>query len=319
MCCLFGLLDYSGYFSHRQKNTIMTVLSAECEVRGADATGIAYNSGDTLRVYKRPLAASRMWYRLPPKVSYIMGHTRLTTQGSEKHNYNNHPFIGTVETGQFALAHNGVLGNDAMLRKDHELPQTKIETDSYVAVQLLEQCGELDFESLRTVAEAVRGSFTFTILDSRDSLYFVKGDSPMCIYHYADRGFYLYASTEEILKAAIKRLGLGKLRCERVAISCGDILRIDSGGGRKAEPFDTSALHALYHGYFTPCTYSFLENRLLGEEDDYIELLKNTASAFGYSPDDIDAMLVDGYSPEEIENLFYEEDGFINDRFRDEF
>lgn len=60
MCCLFGLLDYSGYFSHRQKNTIMTVLSAECEVRGADATGIAYNSGDTLRVYKRPLAASRI-------------------------------------------------------------------------------------------------------------------------------------------------------------------------------------------------------------------------------------------------------------------
>jgi predicted glutamine amidotransferase len=24
----------------------------------------------------------------------VMGHTRMTTQGDEKHNYNNHPFPG---------------------------------------------------------------------------------------------------------------------------------------------------------------------------------------------------------------------------------
>ena len=36
-----------------------------------------------------------------------------------------------------ALAHNGVLYNDKELRREQHLPLTSIETDTYVAVQLL--------------------------------------------------------------------------------------------------------------------------------------------------------------------------------------
>ena len=35
-------------------------LTRECQVRGTDATGIAYNFNDRLRIYKRPLPARRM-------------------------------------------------------------------------------------------------------------------------------------------------------------------------------------------------------------------------------------------------------------------
>ena len=63
----------------------------------------------------------------------------MTTQGSEEKNYNNHPFLGQAGGRQFALAHNGVLHNDLMLRRSLKLPHTKIETDSYVAVQLIER------------------------------------------------------------------------------------------------------------------------------------------------------------------------------------
>ena len=49
---------------------------------------------------------------------------------------------------RFALAHNGILGNDRLLRKKKKLPVTRIETDSYVAVQLLERYGELSSKSL---------------------------------------------------------------------------------------------------------------------------------------------------------------------------
>ena len=52
-----------------------------------------------------------------------------------------------------------------LLRKRLPLPFTKIETDSYVAVQLLEQKKTLDFASLKYMAEQVEGSFTFTVLD----------------------------------------------------------------------------------------------------------------------------------------------------------
>ena len=35
-----------------------------------------------------------MKYRIPGEVRYIMGHTRMTTQGNANENQNNHPFPG---------------------------------------------------------------------------------------------------------------------------------------------------------------------------------------------------------------------------------
>ncbi len=64
--------------------------------------------------------------------------TSHATQGEVKKNYNNHPFFGNCKNLKFALAHNGIITNDDILRKEHKLPKTKIETDSYIAVQLLE-------------------------------------------------------------------------------------------------------------------------------------------------------------------------------------
>ena len=139
MCCLFGLIDSRNQFGAKEKSRILSVLSTECEERGTDATGIAYNTSRGLQIYKRPLAAHRLHLRIPAEAHVVMGHTRMTTQGSAKKNYNNHPFFGCVKGKRFALAHNGVLWNDRGLRHTKHLPKTKIQTDSYVAVQLLEQ------------------------------------------------------------------------------------------------------------------------------------------------------------------------------------
>lgn len=54
MCCLFGMMDYGHRLSARQKTVLLSVLAAECEARGTDAAGIAYNSGGQLHIYKRP-------------------------------------------------------------------------------------------------------------------------------------------------------------------------------------------------------------------------------------------------------------------------
>ena len=57
MCCLFGMNDYGNNFNGRQKSRILSILAKECEARGTNATGIAYNSGGRLRIYKRPWPA----------------------------------------------------------------------------------------------------------------------------------------------------------------------------------------------------------------------------------------------------------------------
>ena len=179
MCCLFGFHDYGHKLSRKQRSMLLTHLSAACEDRGTDATGIAYNFGGKQVIYKRPLPAHLMWYRVPTAATAVMGHTRMTTQGSEKHNQNNHPFSVQLENKSFSLAHNGVLFNDKQLQRQFNLPKTSIETDSYVAVQLLEQYGEISFHSLQCMAEQLEGSFTITVLTQRNELYFVKGNNPM--------------------------------------------------------------------------------------------------------------------------------------------
>lgn len=295
MCCLFGFHDYGHSLSRKQRSAILSTLSVACEERGTDATGISYNVGDKLCIYKRPLPARFMWFRVPMQATVVMGHTRMTTQGAEHRNYNNHPFRGKVGDTGFALAHNGVLHNDVRLRKEINLPVTKIETDSYIAVQLIERAKELTFESLQYMVEQLEGSFTFTVLSAQDNLYFVKGDNPMCIYHYPARGLYLYASTEEILKKAIRRLPFGLGTPVRVDIRCGELLCIDRYGTINRSQFDATNL---FPRLYAPRPYA-------EPETEYLDDLKAIAACNGLFPEDVDRLLSDGFTTDDIEEYIY--------------
>ena len=194
MCAIFGLIDYNHTLNAKQREKVLRVLSQECEERGTDATGYAYNSRGKLTVFKRPFAAHNVHLKLREDANVIMGHTRMATQGNKLDNRNNHPFPGVAGNTRFALAHNGVLHNDLTLRAQMRLPNTPIKTDSYIAVQLLEQQKTLDMKSVGEMAELVEGSFVFTVLDEKNNMYFVKGDNPLALYHYEKYGFYVYAS-----------------------------------------------------------------------------------------------------------------------------
>ena len=138
MCALFGWLDYKGIVSDRLLKKLTQALANAAEERGTDASGIAYVKGSKVTIFKRPKPAHKIHFNAPNGTRVVMGHTRMTTQGDEKQNCNNHPFIGTAGI-PFALAHNGIIYNDKELRQERNLPDTNIETDSYIAVQLLEQ------------------------------------------------------------------------------------------------------------------------------------------------------------------------------------
>lgn len=297
MCSVFGLIDYKNKLSVKQKNKIISVLSKECEIRGTDATGIAYNHNNQLKVYKRPIPAHKMRFNIPNKVSVIMGHTRMTTQGNAKFNYNNHPFTGTVQDNNFAFAHNGVLFNDIELRFTENLPKTNIKTDSYVAVQLLEKCNTLDFNSIRYMSESVEGSFVFTILDRQDNIWFVHGNNPLTIYQY--NGFYIYASTSEILQATIKKLGINTPTNVITSIE-GDILKINHLGKITYGKFTPQ--HSISHMWRYVPYYDF------DEQTDKYSYLIDIAKSMGFSEDEIIALLDYGCTAYEIEELLYQPD-----------
>lgn len=309
MCCLFGFHDYGHRLTRKQRSQLLIHLSTACEDRGTDATGISYNLDGKQIIYKRPLPAHRMWYRVPAAATVVMGHTRMTTQGSEKHNQNNHPFSGKLENQSFALAHNGVLFNDKQLQRQFHLPRTAIETDSYVAVQVLEKYGEVSFHSLQCMAEQLEGSFTITVLTQRDELYFLKGNNPMAIYHYPEAGVYIYASTEEILKKGLWKANLSLGKKEHIKIFSGEILRIDAFGKITRSHFDDQHLHMMFPRDWgwpgreqASQPYSWNSGNA---EAEYIEDLKSVAIFQGIYPEDIDALLADGMDPMEIEELLY--------------
>lgn len=116
MCCLFGLYQYSGgKIEHLSRLT--GLLAENALERGRDAVGIAYNDGGKLIIHKEPKPADEICFKHPDHAVCVTGHTRHATQGDKKNNYNNHPFPGTCGKIKFALAHNGVITNDAELKK----------------------------------------------------------------------------------------------------------------------------------------------------------------------------------------------------------
>ena len=302
MCCLFGFVDYAGSLSVKQRNRLIRELSIAAEVRGTDATGIAYNTSRGLQVYKRPLAAHRLHLRIPAEARAVMGHTRMTTQGSAKKNFNNHPFLGCVKGKRFALAHNGVLWNDRGLRHTKHLPKTKIQTDSYVAVQLLQQQKALDFDSLAKMAEQVEGSFSFAVLDEQDALWIVKGDSPLSIAYFPECGVYVYASTAEILNRALTRCGKQLGHRRTVEVEMGDLLKIDRRGHITRATFDTSKFCRPSWDYWGASLYVEPPKT----EDEHIRLLKSVAKAFGFTGEMIDRLLDQGFTTDDIEEILYE-------------
>jgi len=203
MGTLFGFMDYKRKQPISLLSSLYELLAKECEERGTSASGVAYLDKERLQIFKKPIRASKLDFKIPQNVHTVMGHTRLTTQGSEKKNYNNHPFQGRSGKHDFALAHNGMIWNDKSLRKENGLSNTKIETDSYVIAQLLEENDGITSENISKVMDLLEGSFTVSILDSAEILYLIKGCNPLSIVNFRDEGLLVYASTESILWRAL--------------------------------------------------------------------------------------------------------------------
>ena len=287
MCAIFGLVNYKHLISKKRMRILLNRLAVASEVRGTDASGIAYVKKGKMVIYKRPVPARKMHFSVPSDTMIVTGHTRFTTQGSAELNFNNHPFIGRTEEGRFALCHNGVLCNDDELSKTENLPETPIQTDSYVAVQLIEKQGVLDFESIAQMSEKVMGSFVFTILRDDNTLYISKGDNPICLLHFKDLGLYIYSSTPDIMEEALKGDPLAAYDFEEIRIYEGEIIRIDKYGQLSRSRFTLRI------------DYGFSYNRYWQRLDSLYDDDKEP----DIPPDDLDLLYEMGYLDEDIEIL----------------
>lgn len=293
MCAVFGYLDYKGKVNNAILKKLIQNLSIAAEVRGTDATGISYVNHGKVVTFKKAKPAHKVKLYFPRNTRAVIGHTRMTTQGSEKYNHNNHPFDGRCGTETFALAHNGVLYNDAELKAKYHLPKTPIETDSYVAVQLLEQKKQLHTESIKKMAGLIEGSFVFTILKNDNTLFLVKGNNPLTIYHFPKIGIYVYASTKSILDNALQQVNLSD-KCFEIDVSEGEIIEIAANGKHSKTTF------AMQNSVFSPYNW---DNLNWYEAEEQEEFLLECCRMFGVPEEDVYLLLDYGFSADEIEEM----------------
>ena len=324
MCGLFGFSDYKNHQSTSFLNTLCNSLARESEVRGNHATGISYINNGLVEIKKEAKAANKIDFKLPNNAAAVMGHTRFSTQGSEKNNRNNHPFLGKVNNNYFAFAHNGVIYNDNQLKRDLKLPHTKIETDSYIGVQLLESQKDLSLESHKYMAEQIQGSFTFTTLDKHNNLYITKGSSPISIINFKEIGLFIYASMEKILWSAMMNTGLfgyikGKLNSgkaeaiEFIELKDGEIMKLSADGSISKCKFtmqefelymDWQDFRRPYGGWHHMAMAD--ANEYLNWEAEYLADIIQTAASKGINEEDILMLWETGFDLGELEELIYD-------------
>lgn len=177
-----GLVGYIG--ERNAKETILEGLK-KLEYQG-DSSGIAI-LGNGVAVYKekgkiQDLEQSIQAEKLTGTAG--IGHTRWATRG-KPNRMNAHPHQS--RSGRFVLVHNGMVQNDAELKKKY-LPEVKLmsETDTEVIVQLVEyfQHQGMDVEkAFRRVLNELQGTFSLVLVDAQDpdTLYAAKNKSPLVL------------------------------------------------------------------------------------------------------------------------------------------
>lgn len=163
-------------------------------------------------------------------------------------------------------------------------------------MQLLEQEKQLHTESIKKMEELVNGSFVFTILRNDNTLFLVKGNNPLTLYHFPKIGIYVYASTKSILDNALQKIHMMKNPCE-IEISEGEIVEIASSGNLSKTTF---AMQNYTHSVFSPYNW---DNLNWYEAEEQEEFLLECCRMFGVPEEDVYLLLDYGFSADEIEEM----------------
>ena len=178
-----------GYVGAQQAAPILLDGLRRLEYRGYDSAGMAVCGPEGLRVCKtkgrlQALAELTEEGRTVPGTLGV-GHTRWATHG-EPNDINAHPQVS--ENGLFAVVHNGIIENYALLRE--QLTKKgytfRSQTDTEVVAQLLAYYYAAShdlFEAVNSMLSAVEGAYALGIVcaDAPDRLIAARKDAPLLL------------------------------------------------------------------------------------------------------------------------------------------
>lgn len=178
-----GIVGYIG--SEKSKEILLRGLE-KLEYRGYDSAGIAIYDQERVWIFKEKGRIADLRTIIDDAVdgSLGIGHTRWATHGAPNR-MNAHPHQS--RSGRFTLVHNGVIENDAILKRDYFANHTfTSDTDTEVIVQLIEyhvEQGETVVDAFRKSLSLLEGSYALALIDAYDpsTLYVAKNRSPLLV------------------------------------------------------------------------------------------------------------------------------------------
>lgn len=196
-----------GYTGKQQAAPILLDGLEKLEYRGYDSAGVCVHGSDGMQVAK---AVGRLQglrektengAALPGGTG--IGHTRWATHGAPSER-NSHPHLS--DGGKIAVVHNGIIENEAVLRRDlQEKGMTfRSETDTEVVANLIGwhygKSGDF-IGSVRAALQQLEGSYALGILcaDQPDTMIAVKQNSPL-IFGFGKGENFIASDVTAILK-----------------------------------------------------------------------------------------------------------------------
>src|SRR5687767_7224318 len=163
-----------GYTGPREAYPIIIKGLQRLEYRGYDSTGVALMNSKGLNVFKKKgkvaeLAESLVGENLHAHIG--IGHTRWATHG-EPSDRNAHPH--TSANGRFAMIHNGIIENYALLKNELVSKGYTFtsDTDTEVLLNFIEfiqnNNGCSLEEALRIALKRVTGAYCILLIDATD-------------------------------------------------------------------------------------------------------------------------------------------------------
>lgn len=221
---------------------VARVLARLLQVRGTDASGVAWHDNGQTWVNKSNIAGAELARQLKDDIGATgIVHTRWATQGTPTNNDNNHP----IDVGGIIGVHNGHVSNDVDLLARCVDYKRCAQVDSEAAFAFIAHAPqEL---SLIERLQQIRGNAALLWLDSYDeteTLHAARLTSSPLVFGQTVMGSIVFASTRAILLETAKRCDIELEYMHELAE--GTYLKIQHGIVTDMQTFDMPRLQSRY-------------------------------------------------------------------------
>jgi glucosamine--fructose-6-phosphate aminotransferase (isomerizing) len=194
-----------GYIGSAEAAPLLLDGLRRLEYRGYDSAGISVCSNGSIDTRKMPGKIADLAQSIGgdlPQGTTGIAHTRWATHGAPT-KINAHPHLDC--SGEFAVAHNGIIENAAVLRKKlEELGHSlSSETDTEVLSHLIEEAFEDNLEEAVAAAlQQVDGTYGIAVVSTRDpeKLVAARNGSPLLLGIGEDHTYFIASDAAAVVE-----------------------------------------------------------------------------------------------------------------------